>query len=224
MKPIVLVGCFGKMSKVLQSLCQERNLPYRLWSEKAPVELRVSDFKNVEGVVDFSLPEATDQVSKLAHEARVPYVCGTTGFRSRPEILSHFQKLAREIPIVFDSNFSLGVEILCKTAETLAQNSPTEIALTDIHHSQKKDAPSGTALKIRDRMLMKSPSAKVQIHSIRVGEIFGEHRLLVSFQDQTLEFVHRANSRRPFASGALDALKWAARQKPGLYSMEDVLK
>lgn len=211
------------MSKVLQAICREENRAFKLYSKKAPSELSVQTFEGSSGVIDFSLPEGTAEICEKARRAKVPYICGTTGWSQKSEIENLFCSSSKEIPIVRDANFSLGVEILCQTAEILARNVP-EISITDTHHSQKRDAPSGTALKIEERIKLANPHAKTLIQSIRLGEVFGEHRLLVSFQDQSLEFVHRANSRRPFAEGALKALAWAQQQKPGLYSMKDVLQ
>lgn len=218
MKPIGLVGSEGKMSKVLQEILGSQKRSFKLWSSKADPQLRTENFEDCSGIIDFSLPEVSAKVLELAETARLPYVCGTTGWSDFTATRKAFLKAADHIPIVLDSNFSAGIEILCQVAELIGQNLKTPIVITDIHHTEKRDAPSGTALKIADRIQGQS-----SIQSIRLGNIFGEHRLLISFQDQTMEFIHRAHSRRPFAEGALQALKWAHDKKPGLYSMKDVL-
>ncbi|MDB5036861.1 MAG: dapB [Bacteriovoracaceae bacterium] len=223
MKAIVLVGSTGKMSRILQELCQEQKLPFKVFSEKASPALQIKNFSGTKGVIDFSLPDATEKICRMAIEANVPYICGTTGWKSKSEIDNLFTEASKKIAVVKDANFSLGVEILSEASEILAKALSSELLITDIHHSQKKDAPSGTALKIEARMKKANPKSLVKINSIREGEVFGEHRILATFEDQTLEFIHRAHSRKPFASGALKALEWASKQKPGLYSMKDVL-
>lgn len=224
MTPIILVGYSGKMSKALQSLMAEKKTPFKIFSAQAPSELRIETFNGSAGVIDFSLPDATEGILAKVCAAGVPYVCGTTGFANKEGIIKSLAQASASIPIVFDSNFSLGVEILCAASELLAAAIKTPIEIVDIHHIHKRDKPSGTALKIRDRILSANQTAPIQIKSERIGEVFGEHKVIAQFADESIEFIHRAHSRLPFAAGALKALEWARNQKPGLYSVKDVLK
>jgi 4-hydroxy-tetrahydrodipicolinate reductase len=220
---IVLVGANGKMSKTLQSCLEAKNKSFRIYTKENGKDASTKNFEGAEGIIDFSLPLATSDVCRLAVSAKIPLVCGTTGWPSAEEAKKVFVSAAKTIPVVWDSNFSLGIELLCEASELLAKTITNGAAITDIHHSQKRDAPSGTALKIADR-LKSVRQMPVEIQSIRIGEIFGEHRVLFSFEDETIELTHKASSRKPFALGALRALEWARSQPPGLYSMKDVLK
>jgi 4-hydroxy-tetrahydrodipicolinate reductase len=219
---VVIVGYSGKMSKIVHEVLSTKKIPHKFWSEKAPGTDRVNDFAAAAGVIDFSLPEVTNKVLPLVERAKVPYVCGTTGFASNDSARKEFERVAREAPIVWDSNFSLGVELLAKASELLARSISDTIQITDIHHIHKRDKPSGTALKLNERMLSANPKASIQIESQRVGEVFGEHHVRAIFDDQSVDWIHRAHSRKPFAEGALRALEWAKTQKPGLYSMKDI--
>lgn len=210
------------MSTLIRSCLEARKIDVRVFSDKAPSEIRVSTFEGASGVIDFSRTELTEKILALAVSAKVPLVCGTTGFADRKKIEAEFRQASKTIPVVWDSNFSLGVEILCRASEIAALRTSNAAHITDLHHIHKKDAPSGTALKIQDRI--KSAAAlKVEIESIREGEIFGEHRVRFSLQDEELEFIHRAQSRRPFAEGSIDALLWVAKQNSGFYTMKDIL-
>jgi len=222
-EPIIIIGLEGRMSEILQELLGALKLPYKIFSPKAPDSLRAENFKNSQGVIDFSKPEIFEKVIGLAMEAKVPFVCGTTGFSSDDFKQKLLEEASKTIPVVWDSNFSQGIEILCQMSELLSKNIVGHYSITDIHHTHKKDSPSGTAHKIKSRILNKNPKLPLEVLSIRTGEIPGEHRVLIGFGDESLELVHRAYSRQPFAEGALKALNFAQKQQPGIYSMKDVL-
>jgi len=224
MNPVVIIGMRGRMSVALQHLFQETKIPYKVFSDHAPSSLRVSDLKNSSGVIDFSTPQMSESLVPLVDAAKAVYVCGTTGWASDEVRQSFCSRLGKVAPAVFDSNFSIGIEILCQLGELLAKNSPsTRFHLEDIHHEHKKDAPSGTSLKIRDRVLGSRPDVEFDIHSLRMGEAPGEHSIQVGFGDEWIEVSHRAFSRKIFAQGAVRALKWAQGKPAGLYQMKDVL-
>jgi 4-hydroxy-tetrahydrodipicolinate reductase len=221
--PVIIVGRHGKMSRILATCLSEQGQAFKVYSAQRD-QSDVSDFKGASGVIDFSLPEATASLLAMAVEAKTPFVCGTTGWASAEERQRIFGEAAKVIPIVWDSNFSLGIEALSQMMEVVSRFKLPEIQIVDIHHSQKRDAPSGTALKLKERGLQHNPQQKITIESIRVGEVPGEHKILISLKDETLELTHRALSRIPFAEGAIRALAWAQNQKPGLYAMKDYLK
>ena len=220
--PVIIVGRTGKMARVLASCLADQKVAFKIYSQRQE-QSDVTSFEGSAGVIDFSLPEATSSVLNLALNAKVPLVCGTTGWVSSQARSEFFREASGSIPIVWDSNFSLGIEVLSQVMEVVSRFGLPEIKIVDIHHSQKRDAPSGTALKLRDRGLSKNSQQKIHIESIREGEVPGEHRILVSLKDESLEFTHRALSRLPFAEGAIKALAWAQTQKPGLYSMKDLI-
>ncbi len=212
------------MSLELQRLCLERQRPFELWtSQQSEPSLSTAQIKQVLGLIDFSKPDSSVKISEWAQAHRLPIVCGTTGWPSPDASRQHFLDISSSVPVVLDYNFSQGIEIVCQLSEILATKSGQDVSITDLHHRHKKDSPSGTALKIKDRILRQG-SRNVATNSVRLGDMPGEHRVLVSFDEQTVEIIHRAHSRRPFAQGALYALDWAAQQIPGLYSMEDILK
>jgi len=220
MKPIVIVGSRGRMAQELQKILNDQTLAFSIYSPNSKES--VQDFQSSSGVIDFSKPEATPEVIRLARAAKVPLICGTTGWKSEEEKRALFEEAAAEIPIVLDSNFSLGIELLCRSCQILAKNLEGPFIITDIHHRHKKDAPSGTALKIAKRMKDQKPGLEIQFKDMRIGEIPGEHRVMVAWKNESIEFIHRASSRSAFAEGAVKALNWASKQKPGLYEMKDM--
>lgn len=220
---VVIIGSQGRMSKILQEIAAEKKIQTKNFS-RDPSFRSIQDFNGSVGVIDFSLPDATSELVSLAETAKVPFICGTTGWKSTPERLKVFEKASKTIPVVWDSNFSEGIEVLCQMAEVLAKKTNSEVKIMDVHHIHKKDAPSGTALKIRDRMMSAQPSSKISIESIREGEVFGEHQISIELNGEKVSLSHSALSRRPFAEGAFKALAWAQKQKPGLYSMKDILQ
>lgn len=217
---VIVVGSKGRVSLQLQKGFTEKNISFVVWGSKQKF---LPEWKKALGIIDFSTPEASLKICEEASQSGLPYVCGTTGWNNAQKD-KVFAAAAKKIPIVLDSNFSRGIEILCQISELLVKNGIQKFSITDIHREEKKDAPSGTALKIKDRIQSKSKKTGVDIQSIRLGDIPGEHRLMVSFEDQVIEVSHMAQSRRAFADGAYSALLWAKNQKPGLYTMEDVLK
>lgn len=218
-KPLVIVGASGKMSKVLQEILSSQGIAFRIASSQDTTQ----SFQDSRGVIDFSLPEVSKKLISYAVKGHVPYVCGTTGWKSAQEIRETFEGPSKSIPILYDSNFSRGIELMAQAAEIMARSRISPLRLVDLHHAAKRDAPSGTALKLKARMEALNPAAEIKIESIREGEIPGEHRLEVSLEGETLEIIHRASSRKPFAEGAIKALEWLESKKSGLYSMKDVL-
>jgi 4-hydroxy-tetrahydrodipicolinate reductase len=192
-------------------------------------------------VVDFSLREATTDIAGLCALHKKPIVIGTTGHSSaeRAAIL----KFKAKIPIVWTANYSTGVNALYwltrKAAEILGTDFDLEII--EMHHRLKKDAPSGTAkslaeilAEVRKQQLNKvarygrmgigeRTPGEIGIHSIRGGDVVGDHTVIFANPGERLEFSHKASSRDTFANGALRAALWVVRQKPGLYDMQDVL-
>jgi len=210
------------MAKALQEACEQQGHAFKVFSEHAPSELQISEWKDCLGIVDFSYPAVASAVAALAVDAKIPLVSGTTGWEKNNSAKEVYAEAATKIPVVWDSNFSLGIELTCQIAELLGRHIGSSLKIIDIHHVHKKDAPSGTALKLEKRFQEVS-SQPVEIQSVREGEVFGEHRLWIEFGNENLEIVHRALSRQPFAAGALKALQWATKQRPGFYTMKEVL-
>jgi len=179
--------------------------------------------KSCDVAIDFSAADAAPDICSLAVGAKRPLVIGTTGHSADQR--KAIESAAAVIPIVFASNFSIGVNVLFwltgKATSLLGENFSPEIVET--HHVMKKDAPSGTAKTLGEIIKSERGGTDIPIQSIREGEVVGEHTVTFSGPGERLELTHRAASRETFASGALAAAKWVIGKSPGLYSMQDVL-
>ncbi len=180
--------------------------------------------KECDVAIDFSHANAIDEICRAALHHGKSLVIGTTGHSQEQRTI--IEEAAHSIPIVFASNFSVGVNVLFwltrKTAELLGADFSPEIIET--HHKMKKDAPSGTAKTLRDILKTANKTRReILIRSIREGEVVGEHTVLFNGLGEQLGLTHRAANREIFASGALRAAKWITQKPPGLYSMQDVL-
>jgi 4-hydroxy-tetrahydrodipicolinate reductase len=173
-------------------------------------------------VVDFSLPEAFDDVVRACEEARKPLVTGTTGVADK---LERLKSLAGKVAVVASPNMAAGVNAVFHLSDVAARElgSLTDIEIVETHHRTKKDVPSGTALELA-RIVGAATGRKVQVHSLRVGDVPGKHTIVFALKGETLEVTHTAQSRDCFAAGALAAARFVAGSRPGLYTMLDVLK
>lgn len=195
-----------------------------------------------EVVVDFSSPEATLEHFRIVAQHRRAMVIGTTGFSAAE--LEEVRSLARHVPCVCSPNMSVGVNLIYKVIGEMARTlgDDYDIEVIEAHHRLKKDAPSGTALKIaevlarsvnrdlnqigvyaRKGLIGERKKGEIGIQTIRAGDIVGDHTILFGGMGERIEVTHRASSRDTFARGALRAARWVVRQPPGLYDMMDVL-
>ena len=174
-------------------------------------------------IIDFSLPEATAEVAAMAARLQKPLVSGVSGLDD--EQMASIVEAASSIPVLYDRNMSLGVTVLDaairKVAASLADDYVVEIHET--HHVHKKDAPSGTALKLGQTLSEAGGSDDIRYESERRGEVPGDHSVIFVSPTERLEFRHSVTTRDVFAEGALRAAVWLVRRDPGLYSMRDVL-
>ena len=226
MKPpvrVLLVGAAGRMGKTIVDLA--RNDPkIDIVAECDLGDAIEPTMKRSDVVIDFSHPDAIEEICRATLQYRRPLVIGTTG-HSR-EQRSAIEKAAKTVAIVFASNFSVGVNALFalthSAAEILGRDFNAEIIET--HHQMKKDAPSGTA-KTLSEILSKARNMadQIPIQSIREGDVVGEHIVIFSGPGERLELSHKARSREIFGRGALRAAHWVIGQPPKLYSMQDVL-
>lgn len=179
--------------------------------------------KSCDVAIDFSNADATQEICRLAVRHNRPLVIGTTGHTAEQK--KSIEDAATVLPIVFASNFSIGVNGLFwltrNAARLLGRNFKAEIVET--HHVHKKDAPSGTAKTLAEILGREAPGSDVPVRSIREGEVVGEHTVTFSGPGEQLELAHRAESRQTFATGALTAARWIIKQPPGLYTMQEVL-
>lgn len=174
-------------------------------------------------IVDFSAPGASLEFVQAAARAKKPIVIGTTGFSS-PQ-LSRLKAFSRRTPVFLSPNFSRGVAVMARLAAEAARLLPGYgAAVSEIHHDQKKDAPSGTALRLaRAVQEGRKDGRPIPAVSQRLGDVVGDHTLTFAGPFERLELTHRAHSRDVFARGALEAALWVAGNRPGLYGMEDLM-
>ena len=178
--------------------------------------------KGCDVAIDFSNAGAIVEVCSAAVKHRKALVIGTTGHS--PEQRQLIEKTAKSLPMVFASNFSVGVNTLFALTRRAAEILGADFApqITETHHTKKKDAPSGTA-KTLGEILKQAGKSDVPIQSIREGDVVGEHTVIFLGKEERLELTHRAGSREIFARGALRAAEWIVGNEAGLYSMQDVL-
>lgn len=192
-------------------------------------------------VIDFTTPAATMEHLAACVKNRKAMVIGTTGIGA--EDAAKIRAAAASIPVVFSPNMSIGVNLMFRLVQQVAKAIPNyDVEIVELHHNQKKDAPSGTAVKLaqviadtlgrdmkkdgvygREGICGARTKDEIGVMAVRGGDIVGEHTVYYIGTGERIELTHRAQSRDTFAAGALAAAKWLAPQKPGLYDMQDVL-
>ncbi|WP_066801747.1 4-hydroxy-tetrahydrodipicolinate reductase [Moraxella oblonga] len=208
---------------------------------KCGVALSTLDLSGVDVLIDFSLPDALDEVLQACINHKVPLVMGVTGLSEAQE--AKLYEASKLIPIVYAGNYSTGVNLslnlLTTTAKVLGLDADVEIV--EHHHKHKLDAPSGTALMMANAVATargqslktsavygrhgqaKRGEGQIGIHAVRGGEIVGEHTVEFIMNGEIIEITHKAQSRMTFANGAVRAGIWLAKQPVGMYDMQDVL-
>jgi len=193
-------------------------------------------------MIDFSLPAGTLACLPRCVERKVPMVIGTTGFDASQ--LAAIDRASKAVPIVFAPNMSVGVNLLFSLVGEVAKalGDDYDVEIVEMHHRFKKDAPSGTALKLAEKIaeatgraipddavfgregkVGERTSKEIGIHAVRGGDVVGEHTVSFTTAGERVELVHKASSRETFARGALRAARFVLKRKAGLYSMLDVL-
>jgi len=238
---IIISGAKGRMGQTLVA-CAERNPQLQVIGQIDLGDDLLPLIKETEVVIDFSFHDATARFASVCAEHKKALVIGTTGHSDAEK--SQISNLKFEIPMVWASNYSTGVNTLFwltrKAAEILGPNFDLEVV--EMHHRMKKDAPSGTAAALaeiladaRQQQIAKvirhgrqgitgeRTPTEIGMHSLRGGDVVGDHTVIFAADGERLELTHRASSRETFARGALRAAQWVVRQKPGLYNMQDVL-
>ena len=176
-------------------------------------------------LIDFTLPEATDIVTEAAARHGVPLVCGVSGLGEKQ--LAALQRAASSIPIVYDRNMSVGIAVLENLVREAARSLPGfDVEVRETHHVHKVDAPSGTALKLREAIaaVRGTDPAEIPCASERRGEVPGDHEVVLSSATERLTLAHSVATRQVFADGALVAARWVCGKSPGLFTMHDVLE
>ena len=244
---ILLNGRCGFMGREVAKLCEEG---YRGASLAVGVDptadgsdalcVASTDAVNAEGidcVVDFSHHTCAPALLEFCKKNGLPAVVATTG-HTLEEKAAIFAA-AKEIPVFYSGNMSLGVALLIELAKNAAKTMPeAEIEIVETHHNRKIDAPSGTALMIADAITSVRPEAyancgrsgqgkrdpkEIGIHSLRMGNVVGIHEVIVATANQTITLRHEAHNRALFAEGALAAAEFLVGKAPGLYTMDDIV-
>jgi 4-hydroxy-tetrahydrodipicolinate reductase len=220
---VLLIGAAGRMGQTIRDLAQS-DPEIKIAAQCDLGDAIEPAMRNCDVVVDFSHADAIEEICRAALGNGKSIVIGTTGHP--PQQRATIEEAARSVPIVFASNFSVGVNVLFwltrKAAELLGSDFSAEIIET--HHRMKKDAPSGTAKTLAEILkAAQKIQSQIPIESIREGDVVGEHTVIFNGPSERLELTHRAASREIFARGALRAAKWIVGKPPGLYSMQDVL-
>lgn len=241
MTKVIITGVKGRMGQALLACAKNfRDLEVTAGVDQGGNLVTVLPQADV--VIDFSSHAATAPIVELCAENKKAVVIGTTGHSDAEQ--AAIQKWQSAIPMVWASNFSTGVNTLFwltrKAAEILGPAFDLEIL--EMHHRMKKDAPSGTAKTLaeiladvrklqfekaarhgRTGIVGERTSSEIGMHSIRGGDVVGDHTVIFANAGERLELTHKASSRDTFANGALRAALWVVSQNPGIYNMQDVL-
>jgi 4-hydroxy-tetrahydrodipicolinate reductase len=241
MTRIIITGSKGRMGQALLA-CAARIPELEMAGQIDVGDNLATVISKCDVVIDFSFHNATLDVANLCAKHKKALVIGTTGHADSEK--SAIRNLKSEIPIVWSSNYSTGVNTLFwltrKVAEILGPGFDLEVV--EMHHRLKKDAPSGTATTlleilgdVRKLQLDKAlrhgrkgitgerTANEIGIHALRGGDVVGDHTVIFAANGERVELTHKASSRETFANGALRAAQWIVKQKPGLYDMQDVL-
>ena len=202
----------------------------------------VSIIDDIDVLIDFSLPAATEQNMQICAQHNVAMVIGTTGFNEQQEAV--LVEASKKIAIVYAGNYSTGVNLSLKLLEMAAKafGTDADVEIIEAHHKHKIDAPSGTAYMMaeavaeargqnlkdvavygREGQTGARETGTIGIHAIRGGEIIGDHTVMFIADGEVVEITHRARARMTFAAGAVRATTWVIQQSAGQYNMQDVL-
>jgi 4-hydroxy-tetrahydrodipicolinate reductase len=234
---IALIG-YGKMGKEIEKIALDRGHEIVLKIDITnPEELTIANLQKADVAIEFTIPASATANYKLCFEAGIPVVSGTTGWLEQLPVI---EKLCKQMngTFFYASNFSLGVNIFFalnkKLAELMAQRNQYTVELKEIHHTQKLDAPSGTAITLAEAIIGKIPEKKswvnhptsnpeeVCIISEREGQVPGTHIIKYDSEDDYIEITHLTKSRRGLAMGAVLAAEYSFGKK-GILSMNDLL-
>lgn len=234
---IALIG-YGKMGKAIEAIAKENGDEIVLKiSSSNQNEFTADNLKQADAAIEFTNPHSAVENIKKCLDANLPVVCGTTGWlKDLPEIKSYIEQ--KTGTFLFASNFSVGVNLFFALNEYLASlmssHEEYQVSIEEVHHTQKKDAPSGTAITLAGQLLEKIKTKKnwvndktnneseLEIISKRIDDVPGIHTIKYNSPIDYIEITHSAYNRKGFAGGALLAAKFIAGKK-GIFTMKDVL-
>lgn len=247
---ISILGASGKMGQRIVKLAKEDTrfkivcgsvrpdedpAYFSAAADKLGIPLKTTPEEAMDGcqvAIDFSSIHAAKKHIESAHALNKGLVIGTTGLDR--DALAAIELAAREIPILYSPNFSLGIALCLEVVKKLASSlfGDCYIDIIETHHIHKKDSPSGTALAMAksigkgeiafNKSDPKRKKEQIIIHSIRSGNVIGEHTIIFECGHERIQLTHQAHTRDAFAKGALAAAEFIAQQPPGLYSIKDL--
>jgi len=242
MTKLLITGHTGRMGQALIQAANENPDTEVASTHDAGEDINAA-FQNVNAAIDFTVHHFTAEVLDAALASNTPLVIGTTGHSD--EERARIVEASKTLPIVFAPNFSIGVNTLfwlTRKATQILGNDAFDIEVTEMHHRHKIDAPSGTARRLLEILNEETntsyeddvahgrvgnigarPSKEIGMHSLRGGDVVGDHTVMFAADGERVELTHKASSRMTFASGAVRAAVWLQDQPAGLYDMQDVL-
>ena len=233
---IALIG-YGKMGRIIEQVALENGHTISLVIDVNNAEdLNKVNLKKADVAIEFTTPETAVENVRKCFIAGVPVVCGTTGWLDKMEAVKQ-ECIDKNATFLYSSNYSIGVNIffeINKRLATLMAKQHYEVTIHETHHTQKKDAPSGTAITLAEQVLKELPgkekwvnhqsghAAELSIISNRIDPAPGTHTVKYTSEVDDIEIIHTAHSRRGFAEGAVQAAEFLQGKK-GIFSMNDVL-
>ncbi len=249
MTKIIMNGCNGKMGQVITRLVNDDESCEIVAGfdvndnidNTYPVFTNPDDFTgDADVMIDFSHPSALTNILNYCKKRNLPVILATTGFSNEQK--AEFTEAAKEIPVFFSANMSLGINLLIDLAKkaTKLLEGNFDIEIVERHHNQKIDAPSGTALAIADAIdetlsfpaeyvydrhavRKKRKKTEIGLHAVRGGTIVGDHEVIFAGTDEVIELKHSAHSKEVFAVGAVKAAKFMTDKPAGMYNMNDLI-
>lgn len=242
MTKLLITGSSGRMGQALIEATQldENTVLGATHDQGEDID---AAFSKVDAAIDFTVHFFTKDVLKAALKSSTPLVIGTTGHTD--EERAAIVEASQTLPIVFAPNFSIGVNTLfwlTRKAAAILGNDRFDIEVTEMHHRHKIDAPSGTARRLLEILNEETntsyeddiahgrfgnigarPSREIGMHTLRGGDVVGDHTVMFAADGERVELTHKASSRMTFASGAVRAAVWLKDKPAGLYDMQDVL-
>lgn len=227
----IIVHGTGAMGTIVSQMAEENGIPVSGFADELTNETG-------DVIIDFSHFSRLDSLLDFAENKKIPLVIATTGYSS--ETAEKIERVSKNIPVLLSSNMSLGINLMQDILEKIVPvlYGSYDIEVVEAHHNKKIDSPSGTAKTLVETIEKGCSDAmtrqygregihpreknEIGIHSLRGGTIVGEHSVLFCGNDEVIEIKHTAMSKKIFAKGALEAAKFLAGKKAGLYSMKDI--
>ena len=219
---IAIIGFSGKMGKKVFELIQNDDTLSCINTKNHSQEELDYLAQAADVLIDFSHPKMLPYLLQVASSTQTPIVSGTTGLSLEDKEM--MQKASEKIPILYSSNFSIGIALCHLLIEKIAPSfgQIADIDIVETHHRHKKDAPSGTAISLKETLKRHLPEKEISLHSIRAGSIVGEHNLIFNTDEEQITLSHKALTRHCFAKGALLAAKFIHGKEKGMYSIFDI--